>query len=475
MLIAMRNRQAPPASRRVFVLFVATTLAPALGLSWLGWRMVEQDRALESQRMQERREHAAGLGAEALQRLLAQMEETLASGSSANAAVLEERMRNTRHSDGGAAIVIFGPEGTLDHAGVPLPYHPAVPSPAEPQASVFAAADAVEFQGAGPAAAIPVLRGLADSKDKAVRSAALVRLARNYRKLGDTAPALAALSDLGKLDQTRVNGSPAGLLARQGRALIFEATSRREDLRREADLLDADLHAGRWRLTRAHYEFSKEQVRRWLGSAREDTDRLVLAEAAESVWKQWQSSGRTESEIRERATLRVNGQSVLVLTRGSKDRLTISLIGPRLLESEWLAHLDSLRGPPRIGFALSDSEGQPVLGQPDVPLAMQSVRTAAATRLPWTVHAIDAPGAGAMTSRTRMLLGGIAMMAVLVLGGGYLVHRAISREVAVARLQTDFVAAVSHEFRTPLTTMRQLSEMLVHDRVSTEDRRRQFS
>ncbi|MBI3694734.1 MAG: hypothetical protein HY238_07840, partial [Acidobacteria bacterium] len=54
------------ASRRLFVLFVATTLAPAIGLGWLGWRMVEQDRALEKQRAQERRDHAADLGAAAL-------------------------------------------------------------------------------------------------------------------------------------------------------------------------------------------------------------------------------------------------------------------------------------------------------------------------------------------------------------------------------------------------------------------------
>ena len=34
----------------------------------------------------------------------------------------------------------------------------------------------------------------------------------------------------------------------------------------------------------------------------------------------------------------------------------------------------------------------------------------------------------------------------------------------MARLQSDFVAAVSHEFRTPLTSIRQLSEMLARGR-----------
>ena len=49
--------------------------------------------------------------------------------------------------------------------------------------------------------------------------------------------------------------------------------------------------------------------------------------------------------------------------------------------------------------------------------------------------------------------------------------RAIRREAAVARLQSDFVAAVSHEFRSPLTTVRQMAEMLELERVPTEERR----
>jgi signal transduction histidine kinase len=44
----------------------------------------------------------------------------------------------------------------------------------------------------------------------------------------------------------------------------------------------------------------------------------------------------------------------------------------------------------------------------------------------------------------------------------------------VARLQADFVAAVSHEFRTPLTAVRQLAELLVKGRVSSDARRQQF-
>jgi len=47
----------------------------------------------------------------------------------------------------------------------------------------------------------------------------------------------------------------------------------------------------------------------------------------------------------------------------------------------------------------------------------------------------------------------------------------VSREIEVARLKSDFVSAVSHEFRTPLTTLRQLTELLTSGRVASDERR----
>jgi signal transduction histidine kinase len=151
------------------------------------------------------------------------------------------------------------------------------------------------------------------------------------------------------------------------------------------------------------------------------------------------------------------------------------LIGPQFLETEWLQKLPAAAGARPLEFALTDADGQPVLGHPDVPLSLQSIRPASATQLPWTLHAISSnAGARDLSGGTRLLLAGISMMATMLIAGGLFIHRAISRDIMVAQLQSDFVAAVSHEFRTPLTTLRQLSEMLVRGRVSSEERRQQF-
>ena len=65
-------------------------------------------------------------------------------------------------------------------------------------------------------------------------------------------------------------------------------------------------------------------------------------------------------------------------------------------------------------------------------------------------------------------------MALFLVAGTYFIARAIRREMEVSRMQSDFVSAVSHEFRSPLTSMRQLSEILALGRDPNEERRKLY-
>jgi len=73
----MRFFESVPPSRRLLALFLALTVAPAAGLVWLGWRLLEQDRALETQRALERQDHVADLVVSALSRQIALSRESL--------------------------------------------------------------------------------------------------------------------------------------------------------------------------------------------------------------------------------------------------------------------------------------------------------------------------------------------------------------------------------------------------------------
>jgi signal transduction histidine kinase len=99
------------------------------------------------------------------------------------------------------------------------------------------------------------------------------------------------------------------------------------------------------------------------------------------------------------------------------------------------------------------------------------------TGLPWTVTVASPAGQPEpeeFVARRRNLAVGLAALVILIAAGGYFIWRAVNREMAVARLQSDFVSAVSHEFRTPLTTLRQFTELLAEDDGPTPEKRRVF-
>ena len=66
------------------------------------------------------------------------------------------------------------------------------------------------------------------------------------------------------------------------------------------------------------------------------------------------------------------------------------------------------------------------------------------------------------------------LIAGILIFGLALTIRAVSHELELARMKSDFVSTVSHEFKSPLTSIRQLAEMLQSGRVPSEERRQKY-
>lgn len=82
-------------------------------------------------------------------------------------------------------------------------------------------------------------------------------------------------------------------------------------------------------------------------------------------------------------------------------------------------------------------------------------------------------GKAAQTVTLTLLLLVVALVSAIG-AGSWLIVSDVRRQLTVARQKSDFVSNVSHELKTPLTSIRMFAELLGDDRVADPARRREF-
>ena len=469
--------------RRLLVMFLAVTLLLTATLVWLSWQLVRQDEALVEQRIQERRENAADLATAALQKSLLQAGEQLSALSATPARDLAGKAAETATRLGAdSVLVICGADGVEAFPSGRMLFHPTRPPAPLPASArnAFARAESLEFFHENPQAAAAILRDMARAGDPAIRAGALMRLARIQRRNGQPREALATYASLAALGPVPVEGLPADLVARHASLALVEALGERERLGREASALFRDLQAGRWRLLRAEYGFYSAEAQRRLPSPEPDGGHeaaLARANAVGSLWEGWHAV-QEKKEAAEGQRLEWFGdRPVLMLWRATPEMMAGLVMGPDDVRAGWLSALQPGLAEQGVGIVLTDTDNRAVVGRLTGEHRGESLRPASATSLPWNLHilTLDAGARHAyFDARRRVLFGALLFIALLILAGTYFVWRVTAREMAVARLQADFVSAVSHELRTPLTALEQFSELLVAGRVATEEDRKQY-
>jgi signal transduction histidine kinase len=465
----------------VLLLVVALILVGTIG--GLAWRFLEQDRALERQRTLDRLERSAEVITAALGRGAAESREGLTRLSALEpAALAAAAARQAAALEGDALLVILTPEGVEAFPSDRLLYRPLPASVREAPASVFAAGEALEFRQRDLSRAAAAYRGLAGSGDSAVRGGALMRLARVERQAGQPDRALASYGRLSQLRSVSVSGAPAALVGRHARLALLRELGRSEEAEREAASLAADLRAGTWALSRPVYRFYVDALGGYGLPALDSAASAHLeraeanANAVAELWARW-AGGDDERRQDGSDVITWRGHPVLLLWRGSGTRGVALVAGREQVERGWLTGLRSTLEREHVVFVLADGSGTGLLGSIPSEAGPLVTRTAAETRLPWTLRVASANRAADLAeyaARRRLVVLGLAAVILLIAAGLAAAVRGVGRELEVARLQSEFVAAVSHELRTPLTALRQFTELLASGRVHEEDQRRRY-
>ena len=433
--------------RRSLPLFLAIVVCLAFWQVWLTWRLMEQDRNLAAQHSRERLEQIADLAVAQLAGTLGEWNlslrelDALPPPAALKAKLpLNGTLVLLAHQSA-AAVAIYPARSLL--------FVPELPS-AGTLPKGFETADKLEFREQNYGRAIEVLRPL--TEQPATRAEALLRIARLERRLNHPEAALAAYDRMSRETAVSPEGVPYALLAAGARCELRGAV--------EAGPLRAALLAGRWPMHRETFEYYWSELNRIRHTADDPPkDAMEFASLVSRLYEEWQRAVRNGQNNSGREA---RPDASVLIWYATPSRLT-ALSAP----AGWLgAGLKLPANAADIRWRFTDF-GSPAGAEPHVFRSLAEAQLAGKLEFS-SVSAVSNSGVN-----RALWLAGLALMLLLVLAGAYAMYRGVSWELRVAQLQSDFVSAVSHEFRSPLTTLRGITELLANDRLADESRRRQ--
>ena len=517
------------ARRRTVLLFVLGIGLPSILLGYLAFRGIRNDQALlERERSEDLRRIASvavaahDSGLVALGRAL---DSALAQAESAGVAPVPSFSELTSRHPLIEAVFRLSTDGAIDEFVAPdLLFHASdegaarVDQPlAGPELTRLEAARRLELRDGEPRAALTAYQRIVSGpSDPRIRAEALGAIARihaddddlnaasdNYRRLG---------SEFG---QVRTSGGiPFGIVAQLELGHIQTLSG---DIAGAAQTL-VDLYARLVRtergLSRAQFAFIAGRLRESVNEllldsssgmllaalgdtlrvllqeeelARVRTERLLIFQTSAGAallgrqTRQPENSGTPYA----RTALELEGQAFYLLIGEPRSETPDDgggawglLLDPDTLESRLVSTLQRQAAPEQVRWVLRGSAGE--IRHASGPL--ESGVPAVISRLPGGVPPLTIelfpPDAGFvqtfLTSRRGGFFYAFLLIAGILIFGFTLTVRTVSHQLQLARMQSDFVSTVSHEFKSPLTAVRQIAEMLQSDKVSSEQKRRRY-
>jgi signal transduction histidine kinase len=308
------------------------------------------------------------------------------------------------------------------------------------------------------------------------------------------------------------SGMPSGLAARLELGVLFSAIDDSNSAIQTFISLYKDLVHGEWALEKSQYEFTARQIEdsideilsqdedlqsfqstfRVLRSEekkqRKFTERLLTFQenAAPNLRAKVPRRMDDSSDALKRFVLDIGEHTYLVSIPGERegDGSRIDGIWGLLLDSDLLKAnvlqpvIQQYVSSEDIQWAVKGRDDEAILQSRKQSTSPMTVRVNFLGNFPpWSLELYQqAPPLfeTLLTSRRGIYLYMFILLAGILIFGLTLTIRIVSHELELGKMKSDFVSTVSHEFKSPLTSIRQLAEMLQAGRVPSEQRRQRY-
>lgn len=396
-----------------------------------------------------------------------------------------------------------------------LPGGSAKSLPPQPQPPALLLGEQYEFQQKRYQEALTSYQQAFDQdSNHQAKAEALNAIARVQRKSNLLADAIKSYKTIAQdYSDTRMgSGMPSGLAARLELGDLFSAIDDSNSAVQTFIHLYQDLIQAEWALEKSQYEFFAQQAE---DSIDEIFSQNTSMQSYQSTFRMLKGEEKKQREITERLltfqenaapnllakvprnmeeprialrrfTLDIGGHTYLVSIPGEWERNGNQvngswglLLNPERLKANLLAPVIRQNVPSEdIHWIVRGRDGQAILKSDSSASGSVTVRANFAGNFPpWSLELYQQDPRlfeTLLTSRRGIYLYMFVLLAGILIFGLTLTIRIVTHELELGKMKSDFVSTISHEFKSPLTSIRQLAEMLQAGRVPSEERRQRY-
>ncbi len=357
-------------------------------------------------------------------------------------------------------------------------------------------------------------RLMAETSDQGLKALVRSRIGRCFEKLGNVAKSIEAYEKTLEISPPGLTaeGIPLGVVAWYQIGNIYLANGKKEEavealLEFKQGLLDS-----KWPLTRSQFDFYTKNILERFETLAKEMDAAPRAEGFRRKWAELDrlqeaklSHLKVLEDVRQRIAPRLgakrteagsnsdrffhvsdsSGESLLLASYTWLNEKTAfgMILNPGVLAQKLLP-LDPAKIFLREYWHLqvADEYGNIIAGEHISSSGSVSSRLSFAGEFdenfpPWKINVYETDLDSAIKQfrfRRNIYIFSVFVVIAALFFGGFLAIRGTAKELKLAKLKSDFVSTVSHEFRTPLMSIRYLAELLQRGRVPDDQRKQQY-